>query len=110
MTGAPAKPDMAVVITSDRITALGKTGKVRLPTGAQLVDATGKFLIPGLWDMHVHSGGYENGKKNLPRLIAHGVTGVRDMATPPEEILRLRREVSEGKILGPRMVIAGPLL
>src|SRR6266849_7822350 len=56
-TGAPSKPDMAVVITGDRITAVGKTGKVSVPGGAQVVDATGKFLIPGLWDMHTHIAG-----------------------------------------------------
>jgi hypothetical protein len=66
-------------------------------------------MIPGLWDMHIHSGGYD-GKKNFPFLLAKGITGVRDMGSPLEEILRLRREVNEGKIPGPRMVIAGPLL
>jgi len=53
-TGATAKPDMTVVIIGDRIATLGKSGKVRVPANAQVVDATGKYLIPGLWDMHVH--------------------------------------------------------
>ena len=53
-TGAPAKPDMTVVISGERIVTLGKTGKVRIPADAQTIDATGKFLIPGLWDMHAH--------------------------------------------------------
>lgn len=109
-TGAPAKPDMSVVVADGRIIALGRTGKVRLPKGAEIVNARGKFLIPGLWDMHIHSGGYENGKKYFPRLIANGTTGVRDMGTPLDQILQLRKEVDEGKILGPRMVIAGPLV
>src|SRR5262249_55096982 len=52
-TGRPVQPDMTLVIDR-RIIAIGKTGQVRLPTGATTVDATGKFLIPGLWDMHVH--------------------------------------------------------
>ena len=109
-TGAPAKPDMSVVITGDRITAIGKSGKVRMPKDAQIINASGKYMIPGLWDMHIHSGGYENGKKNFPFLLAKGIIGVRDMGSPLEEILRLRQEVDEGKIAGPRMVIAGPLL
>lgn len=53
-TGATANADMTVIIIGDRITELGKTRAVRLPKDAQVVDATGKFLIPGLWDMHVH--------------------------------------------------------
>jgi len=109
-TGAPAKPDMSVVITGDRITAIGRSSKVRMPEGAHIINASGKYMIPGLWDMHIHSGGYENGKKNFPFLLAKGITGVRDMGSPLEEILRLRQEVDEGKIAGPRMVIAGPLL
>ena len=48
------KPDMTVVITGDRITAIGKTGRVRVPRDTQLIDATGNYLIPGLWDMHAH--------------------------------------------------------
>jgi len=109
-TGAPAKQDRTVVITGDRITALGKTGNVRISKTAQILDATGKFIIPGLWDMHIHSVSYENGRRFLPLLMAHGITGVRDMGSPLEDILRLRQETNEGKILSPRMVIAGPLL
>lgn len=109
-TGAPAKPDMSVVILDSRIIALGRTGKIRIPRDAVVINAKGKFLIPGLWDMHIHSGGYENGKKYFPRLIANGITGIRDMGTPLDEILQLRKEVDEGIILGPHMVIAGPLV
>ncbi len=109
-TGAPARRDMSIVIVDGRITTLGKTGKVRVPADAQIIDATGKFLIPGLWDMHIHSGGYENGKKYFPRLIANGITGVRDMGSPLDEILRLRREVEAGEIIGPHMIIAGPIV
>jgi hypothetical protein len=61
MTGAPAKPDMTVVVDGGRISALGKSGKVRIPKGAQVINAAGKFMIPGLWDMHVHSGSYQAG-------------------------------------------------
>jgi imidazolonepropionase-like amidohydrolase len=108
--GGQARPEMTVVITGDRITALGKANEVRLPEGAQITDAGGRFLIPGLWDMHVHSGSYEEGKKSFPLLVARGITGVRDLGGPPEDVLRLRRETGEGKILGPRMIVAGPLI
>lgn len=53
-TGAPAAPDEAIAISGDRIAEIAKSGKIRVPKGAHVVDAKGKFLIPGLWDMHVH--------------------------------------------------------
>ncbi len=100
-TGAPSKPDMTVVIAGERITELGKAGKVRLPKDAQVIDATGKFLIPGLWDMHTHPGE----KDRLPLYLANGVTGVRVMTGSPMHH-EWRREIESGAMPGPRMVIA----
>src|SRR5277367_5016767 len=74
-TGAGVKPDSMVLIERDRITALGNSSTVHPPTNAVVVDATGKYLIPGLWDMHV-PWYHEN---YLPLFIANGVTGVRMM-------------------------------
>jgi imidazolonepropionase-like amidohydrolase len=107
MTGAAARPDMTVVIEGDRIIEIGKGGKVKLPKGALVYDATGKFLIPGLWDMHVH--GWD---KNIffPLFIANGVTGVRDMFGPLPLIKQWRKEMEEGTTLGPRIVAAGPIV
>jgi cytosine/adenosine deaminase-related metal-dependent hydrolase len=62
---------MSVVIIGNRIAGLGPSAKLHIPEGAQQVDATGKFLIPGLWDMHVHL----NYRDYLPLFIANGVTG-----------------------------------
>jgi hypothetical protein len=108
-TGAPAKSDMTVVIIGDRISAISKTGKVSVPDGAQVVDATGKFLIPGLWDMHAH--GLE---QVFPLLIANGITGIRYMgaARQPwvEHIARLRGEIAAGTLSGPRIAAIGPLI
>jgi imidazolonepropionase-like amidohydrolase len=107
VTGAPARPDMTVVTTGDRITAIGKPGEVRVPEGATVVDSKGKYLIPGLWDMHVHTAD----PSFLPLYLANGVTGVRDMhALDPDAIFGLRKQVQEGKQLGPRVVAAGPLV
>lgn len=53
-TGKPAQPDMTVVIAGDHIAAVSPWKKAKIPKGAQVVDGTAKFLIPGLWDMHVH--------------------------------------------------------
>ena len=110
MTGAPARPDMTVVIDGKRISALGKFGRVRIPKGSQVINANGRLLIPGLWDMHIHSGSYQDGRKNLPVFVANGITGVRDMASPPEEVLRLRKEADAGNFVSPRMIVAGPIL
>ena len=80
MTGAPPKPGMTVVVSGDRITAIGRSDSLSPPAGAVLVDGTGKYVIPGLWDMHVHST-FDRYERSivLPLDIANGVTGVRDM-------------------------------
>lgn len=109
-TGAPPKPDMTVVVVGNRIGSIGRSNALRMPVGAQVLDGAGKFLIPGLRDMHVHLGGYDSGKKAFGRLLESGIVGVRDMASPVEEILRLRSETRNGKFLGPGMVVAGPIL
>ncbi|HEY9405325.1 MAG TPA: amidohydrolase family protein, partial [Pyrinomonadaceae bacterium] len=110
MTGVPARPDMTVVIGDGRISALGKFGRIRIPKGSKVINAAGRFLIPGLWDMHIHSGGYQDGRKNFPVFVANGITGVRDMASPPEDVLRLRKEADAGNFASPRMIVAGPIL
>ena len=109
--GTSARPRVVtIIVEGDRITAIARTGRERIPTGATIVEGRGKYLIPGLWDMHVHIGGYDEGTKLLPRLVAYGITGVRDMASPVDEILRLRRESADGILLGPQIVAAGPIL
>jgi predicted amidohydrolase YtcJ len=75
-TGPPAQPNMAVLIEGDRITSLEQESTAT-PTGAEVVDAKGGFLIPGLWDMHVQLSWTK--ACALPALVANGVTGVRDM-------------------------------
>jgi len=130
-TGAEAQPDLTVVISQGRLAALGKAGKVRVPKEAQVVDASGKFLIPGLWDMHVHTWMFEldrllaspaeqalaretarswNREIFFPLWLAHGVTGVRDMGGDLELIKQWRQEIAEGQVLGPRLIAAGPFV
>jgi predicted amidohydrolase len=87
-TGAPPRPDITLVIVGDRITELGPTKKVRVPKDAHVVEATGKFLIPGLWDMHVHTFRHNPRSTNtwfFPLFIANGITGVRDMWTTGDD-------------------------
>ena len=106
-TGAEAKPDMTVVIRDGRIAELGISGKIRPPKGARVVDASGKFLIPGLWDMHVHQW---NKEAFFPLFIANGVTGVRDMFSPLPQIKQWRADVAAGTTIGPHIVAAGILV
>src|SRR5881394_2042762 len=72
-------PRQTVVIVGTRINAIGPAGRVRVPTGARVVDVRGKYLIPGLWDMHVHPD--KRVDVAYPLLLANGVTGVRDAAS-----------------------------
>lgn len=75
-----------------------------------MVSGAGKFLMPGLWNMHLHAGSYEDARRSLPGLLAKGITGVRDMGAPLDDVLRLRSETENGTVLGPRLVVCGPLL
>jgi len=102
------KKDQTVVITGNRITAVGK--KAPIPKSAQVINATGKYLIPGLWDMHAHV--LSRWDRAAPLYMANGVTGVRDMATylSLAKVKDMRRDVLDGKLLGPRFITPGPLL
>lgn len=85
------------------------------PTGAMVIDATDRYLIPGLWDMHVHfRGGEELVEENralLPLYIANGVTTVRDAGGDiTEDILQWRLQIDEGRQVGPRILTSGPKL
>ena len=109
-----ALPNMTVVIEGDHIAQVDKSGAVSLPAGAQIVDAAGKFLIPGLWDMHVHTifGDWFPGGREiaLPLFIANGVTGIRDMGGDLDVLLQWRKEIALGIIPGPRLVVSGEML
>lgn len=109
MTGAPARGDMTVVVRGDRITAVGPAATTRAPAGSRVIDGRGKFLIPGLWDMHVHTV-VPGGRPLLALYVATGVTGVRDMASDWPTIQRWRKEIEAGSLVGPRIVASGPYL
>lgn len=106
-TGAAAQPGTTVVVTGTRITAVGRNAAV--PQGAQVVDGTGKFLIPGLWDMHLHL----RGDSRVPRfttygevlMIANGVTGARIMAGLPK-FHQIQKTNESGETYGPRIFLA----
>jgi imidazolonepropionase-like amidohydrolase len=105
-TGAKPKSDQTVLVKGERIAAVGNSRRVKVPEGATSVSGRGKFLIPGLWDMHVHLTDIPNfGELN----IANGVTGVRDMFGWMTNITAARKAIAEGKP-GPRIVAAGPMI
>jgi hypothetical protein len=103
--GAPARPGSTVLVVGDRIAAVGPTRQVPPPEGARVVDATGKYVIPGLWDMHVHALSKDRLDSYFALFLANGVTGVRDMGSPMplSEIAQLRRQIDVGKVLAPRI-------
>jgi imidazolonepropionase-like amidohydrolase len=113
-SGGPALADMTVVIEDKHIVELGTSGNVLPPPHATVVEARGKYLIPGLWDMHVHTvfGDWlpRNERVTLPLFVANGVTGVRDMGGDLDVLKQWRAEIEAGRLLGPRMIIAGPML
>jgi len=102
-----AKPEMTVLISGNRITAVGSSSEVQLPKRIRVIDGRGKFLIPGLWDMHVHSDGNEHA---LRIMVDWGITGVRDMAGDVTKLTEARRRIANGAWTGPRLLIAGPRL
>jgi imidazolonepropionase-like amidohydrolase len=104
-------PAQRVVIAGNRISIVGSVSKVQLPAGALVVDARGKYLIPGLWDMHTHSQRYTN--IFYPLFIANGVTGIRDAGTsvPLDSLILLRRQILAGMSVGPpRQILSWKLL
>jgi len=107
------RPRSLVVVDKQRITYAGAASTGKIPRGARVVDGRGRFLIPGLWDMHVHISPGRHGWPEETReyyfavLLANGVTGVRDMAGSLSILGGWRARVVRGELLGPRLVIGG---
>jgi hypothetical protein len=125
VTDGSLHADQTVVVAGDRIVAVGRADAVRIPEGASLVDGAGGFLIPGLWDTHVHSvanvawdmdvRSIGNAEWHFPLFLAYGVTAVRNMndatADPSLELTRsVKRRLSSGELLGPRLIANGPIV
>jgi imidazolonepropionase-like amidohydrolase len=106
--------DMTVVIRDKQITELDKSARLSIPKNARVVNGRGKYLIPGLWDMHVHEifGDWVPRDEDISPLlfVANGVTGVRDMGGDLEPLKKWRSDIASGTMIGPRMIIAGPML
>jgi len=102
---AAQSPGMTVVVVGDVIQAVGPTAEVRIPAGATVVDGAGKFLIPGLFDMHVHLDGA--GDQGLTLLALNGVTSVREMGGDIEALDERMARIARGELIGPDVARAG---
>ena len=108
-TDAPPRPGQTVVVTGDRIVAIGDAKSVTVPRGATTIDGTGKFVTPGLWDMHYHADNdTANQRRFMAMNIANGVVGVRDMFGSAS-ITALKRRIESGEVLGTRMVLGSAI-
>ncbi|RZQ62520.1 amidohydrolase family protein [Amycolatopsis suaedae] len=102
-TGARPLRDATVIVVGGHVVWAGAHGHARIPRGATIIDARGKFVLPGLWDMHTHGTAYED--ISIPLYLVNGVTGVREMGGFPW-LHAIRERIESGELLGPRMVIA----
>jgi hypothetical protein len=101
---ATVKDGMSVLVSGNRIETVAPDGKIPSSPGIEVIDANGKMLLPGLWDMHVHlAGDWEQGLLHL----AAGVTTVRDMANDIDHLHDLKTKFDAGTLIGPRIIMAG---
>lgn len=108
-TGGPARPNTSILIEEGRIAAVTPAAGQGTHDGATLIDGTGKFVIPGLIDMHVHVE-LSGGEDALPAWLGTGVTSVRDVGGAPANLIPLRDAINAGTKTGPRVFTYGPLL
>jgi imidazolonepropionase-like amidohydrolase len=99
-----ARAKQTIVIAATRITAVGKAAP---PKNAKIIDGSGKYAIPGLWDMHVHLWDTEN---PLGDYVRRGITGIRDMGSDYTRVRPWRKAVATGQMLGPRIITCGPAI
>jgi imidazolonepropionase-like amidohydrolase len=102
-------PNQTIVVSGNRITSVGPAANVNISTGSRVIDGRGKFVIPGLWDMHVHAL-HNEVPRTLPFLVANGVTGIRDMGSTFDQVAEARKAIVDGTLVAPRVIASGPAL
>jgi hypothetical protein len=101
--------DRTILVERSRIVAIGPASSTRVPADARVLDGSGRFLIPGLWDMHAHAVLF--GPTSLTLYLANGVTGIRDMGAERfADAKSWRDRIAAGELEGPRMRIASPIV
>jgi imidazolonepropionase-like amidohydrolase len=102
------RPDVTIVVEGDRIAAVSADGSMDLPPGAEIIDATGRTALPGLWDMHAHHGIPSRYLElDAPLHLAGGITTARDLGSHTGPILSLQSRIESGEALGPRLLLSG---
>lgn len=105
-------PDQSIFVQGNRIVGVAPSGQAGVHAESRVIDADGRYAIPGLWDAHVHSAGGVDW--HFPLLVAHGVTSVRNMHTTVDSALNLtldiKRRVASGELTGPRFLANGPII
>ena len=103
--------DQTVIVTGGTITSIAAAGKAQVPAGAVTVDGKGKYLMPGLGELHAHIPGGKAPEANIERTlflyVANGVTTIRGMLGDPRHLI-YRERVAKGEVLGPRIYTSGP--
>ena len=127
--GRPIR-NSVVLVEGDRIKAVGTVGTLAVPAGVQVISTEGMSVLPGLWDMHVHTminghadyahwdSTYTNrrtsGRVIMPasakQLLMAGITSARDLGAPLEESIAVRDAINAGKIPGPTLYVSGPFI
>ena len=97
-----------IIISKDKISKIVKSNKSNEYDVLQTVDGTGKFIIPGLWDMHTHTWG--NYRTFFPLQLANGVTGIREMFGNLDSVRKIRTEIKNGIIDGPIIISSGAII
>ena len=114
-TGRAPQPDQTVFIDGKRIASISASATAKIPKDVRTIDASGKFILPGFWDMHVHIAGLNadpawSKQVLLPLLLANGITGVRDMGGDLRALLAWQLAIESGELFGPHIVAAGPFI
>ena len=106
-TGAEPAHDVTVLVRGDEVLSVGPFDSIDVPLRAEVFDGSGRFLLPGLWDMHVHVSFSLGGPEVLPAFLAYGIVGIRD-AGSADSIAIWASEIASGTRTGPRILQAGP--
>ncbi|MEX2284056.1 MAG: hydrolase, partial [Gemmatimonadota bacterium] len=121
--GAPVR-DVTIIVRGKRIAEIGPKASVRVPAGARVIDATGKFATPGFIDTNVHISLYNNGEsmvryedrftdiviETAQVVLKHGITTVRDSYGALLPLIAVRDSINRGKLIGPRILVAGNIV
>ena len=110
MTDGSLRPQQTVLVKEDRIATIGPASEVDVPAGARVVDAEGGYLVPGLWDMHVHAVRKERARYFWPLLRAYGVTGIRDMGASVEKLRQRMAQARHPRSGAPRIHWSSPMI